>query len=145
QPGRVIAPAHVQRARVIAEVLAKPERRTVQHIKLLRRQHRPPADLPGVTTLEAGVVQDASLVELGVEVVRHEVTLKSDRIDAHALHELDLVGNVTRRIVQEEVGRESAAANDERLTVDQELAHSSGCIRPSTDEAARNRADTELL
>ena len=129
---RVVAPRPVDHARVVADVLADRERRVLVHRSLRRGQAR--VRLPEVAALVTPVDHQAGLVHLLVEIGRHLVALGADPVHTHALHQEDLRRGVEGRVVQEQVLRPAAAAEDEAATVDREDSNAVGRHARRTDQ-----------
>ncbi len=145
-PGRlVVAPAEVQDAGVVAQVLADRERRQLQHREVVIAGQAAVLELPGVAALEPGVDQHPGAVHLLVEVVGHLLALGADPVEPEVLDHRDLVGGVGRGVAQEQVLGPAAAAEHERHAVDQELARALRRDRRRPDQARGDRADPERL
>ena len=128
---------------MVAQVRPDGLRRVLQHVQLRLAQRA--ADLPGVTALEAAVDQDAGGVHLLEEVGGHDVALEPDRVQAHGLHQRDLLGRVGRRVVQEQVRVESAAPDDDRHAVDLEGPGAARLDRVGSGQGRGDRPDAERL
>ena len=140
----VVAPAEVDHARVVAQLLADGQRGQVHDVELLRGDAPAAArGLPLVAALEARVDQDAGPVHLVVEVLRHLLALGPDPVQAHALDHRDLVGQVGRRVVQEQVLRPAAAPEVERHAVDLEDPDPVGRLGRRRGQVGGHRADAE--
>ncbi len=142
---RVVAPAEVKHAGVVAQPLPDRQRRLIHHVVILGR-HAAPAGrwLPLVAALEAGVDQDAGPVHLVVEVLRHLLALGPDPVQAHGLDHRDLARQVGRRVVQEQVLRPAARAVVKRHAVDLEDPDALGRLRRRLGQVRADLPDAEF-
>src|SRR5215469_9426170 len=115
-----VAPLEAEHAGVVAQVLPDGQRREPHDLEVRGAGQMALLQLPRVAALVAGVDQDPGPVHLLEKIAGHDVALEPDRVHAHVLHQRDLPGGVGRRVVQEEVRGESAAADDDRYAVDLE-------------------------